>query len=116
MDYKKLNDFSTNLIIFVVRIIVTDERYYWDIIWIRKLLVKVYVELRGEEPEERDKSKVKRSVVSAAIALLAWKSSYSSRGLETMRREQPVQCRLGRAGWVSATKITPAGEYYGTLQ
>lgn len=78
--------------------------------------IDIRVEFRGKEAEKRDKSKVKRSVVSAAIALLAWKSSYFSRGLETMRREQPVQCRLGRAGWVSATKITPAGEYYGTLQ
>lgn len=73
--------------------------------------------LEGKKQRDRDKSKARRSAVSAAIALLAWKSSYSRRGLaETMRREQTVQCRLGRAGRVSATKITPAGEYYGTLQ
>lgn len=27
-----------------------------------------------------------------------------------MRREQAVQCRLGRVGWVSATKITSVEE------
>lgn len=84
----------------------------------RKRAIPRRIEGHGEGPRERtDKGKVGRSAVSAAIALLAWKSSYSSRALETMRAESNlVQCRLGRAGWVSATKITPAGEYYGTLQ
>lgn len=44
---------------------------------------------RIEAKWEETKAKEGRSVVSAAIALLAWKSSYSGRGLETMRREQP---------------------------
>lgn len=57
-----------------------------------------YVRNRRQKCEPR-----KQGIVS-----LVWKSSYSrsSRGLKTMRREQAVQCRLGRVGWVSATKIT----------
>lgn len=74
-------------------------------------------ELADDGSEKREnRGRIAGDRLASLEIQLLHPAAAASRDLETMRRERPVQCRLGRAGWVSATKITPAGEYYGTLQ